>query len=223
MPTTYATLTTAIARAHAPMDNKTGIFLTLWMVSSMANAEITIQALSYQERLITRSADAIEIVVIHCTELPDLASAREFGEKIHYPQSRTGNSGHFYIDRDGHTEQWVDPLRVAHHVAGGNENSIGIELVNLGRFPDWFDSRKQVPEEPYPATQITALITLLNKLADQYPNLKYITGHQDLDQRQQPASDNPALMIPRKIDPGPQFPWQQVLSAINLIRPAADG
>lgn len=189
----------------------------------MANAEITLQALPYQERLKARAADSIELVVIHCTELPDLATAREYGEKIHYPQSRTGNSGHFYIDRDGHIEQWVEPLRIAHHVAGGNDNSIGIELVNRGRYPDWLDSRKQLPDEEYPPSQIVALTALLDKLTVQYPNLKYIAGHEDLDQRQVPASDNPALMVPRKVDPGPQFPWQQVLSATSLKRQTDDG
>ncbi len=189
----------------------------------MANAEITIKALSYQERLKARAAESIELVVIHCTEIPDLATARVYGEKIHYSQSRTGNSGHFYIDRDGQIEQWIDPLRIAHHVAGGNENSIGIELVNRGRYPDWLDSRSQVPTEEYPAAQITALSALLNKLAAQYPNLKYIAGHEDLDQTEVQASDNHEIMVARKVDPGPMFPWPQVLAASSLQRQATDG
>ncbi|MGB5810493.1 MAG: N-acetylmuramoyl-L-alanine amidase, partial [Polyangiales bacterium] len=85
--------------------------------------------LPYEENLDTRAADSIDLVVIHCTELPDLAAAREMGEQIRYPQSGTGNSGHFYIDRDGTIEQWVGPLRIAHHVRGFNDRSLGIELV----------------------------------------------------------------------------------------------
>ena len=72
-------------------------------------------------------------MVIHCTELPDLGMARGFGEKVMHKNSHTGNSGHFYIDRDGSIEEWVPVNRVAHHVRGFNSKSIGIELVNNGR------------------------------------------------------------------------------------------
>ena len=71
-------------------------------------------------------------MVIHATELPDMETAREYGERIHHDESRTGNSGHFYIDRDGRIEQWVPLDRVAHHVRGHNRDSVGIELVNGG-------------------------------------------------------------------------------------------
>ena len=93
--------------------------------------------LPYAHRLVSRPTDSIDLVVIHCTELPDLATAREYGQYIHYPDSGTGNSGHFYIERNGNVEQWVPLDRVAHHVRNYNERSIGIELVNTGRFPDW--------------------------------------------------------------------------------------
>ena len=42
----------------------------------------------------------VDLVVIHCTELPDLAIAREYGERVLHDNG-SGNSGHFYIDRDG--------------------------------------------------------------------------------------------------------------------------
>ena len=83
----------------------------------------------------------ISLVVIHCTELPDLPMARSYAERIHYPTSATGNCGHFYVDRDGAVEQWVPLDRTAHHVRGFNRQSVGIELVNSGRYPDWLDSR----------------------------------------------------------------------------------
>lgn len=175
-------------------------------------------SLPYATRLQARPASAIDLVVMHCTELPDLAMAREYGERIHYEQSRTGNSGHYYIDRDGTVLQFVPDTHIAHHVAGHNANSIGVELVNRGRYPHWLDSRHQTFEEPYDSTQINALLDLLALLRTRYPYLLHIAGHADLDQRVEPASDNPAVLLPRRLDPGPLFPWQQVISASGLQR-----
>ena len=174
--------------------------------------------LPYVGALAAREARDIHRVVIHCTELPDLATAREYGERIHYAESGTGNSGHYYIDRDGAVEEWVPPDRVAHHVRGHNGNSIGIELVNRGRFPEWFDSRRQAMDEPYTGAQIDALIALLRHLADRLPALTAIAGHEDLDREEVEASDDPGLRVRRKRDPGPLFPWAEVLGAIPLRR-----
>ncbi len=177
------------------------------------------EPLPYEHLLAARAPAAIDMVVIHCTELPDLAMARDYGEHVLY-DSGTGNSGHYYIDRDGSIHQYVDVLRVAHHVRGFNPRSIGIELVNTGRYPDWLDSRHQAMDEPYPQTQIDALIALLRGLPVQLPALRWIAGHEDLDTEQVPASDDPALYVPRKRDPGPRFPWEAVLAAVGLERRA---
>lgn len=174
--------------------------------------------LSYVDRLDERSLDSIGVVVIHATELPDLATAREYGEKIHHQDSRTGNSGHFYIDRDGSIEQWVPLERVAHHVRGHNANSIGIELVNRGRWPHWWHSEHQRWDEPYPEAQIEALIGLLQRLSEQLPALGAIAGHEELDTDTIPASDHPDIQIRRKLDPGPLFPWDRIESTVDLKR-----
>lgn len=178
--------------------------------------EILRRPLSYIERLETRDIDTIELVVIHCTELPDLDMARTWGEKIVHPQSQTGNSGHFYVERDGSLEEWVPAEYIAHHVRGRNDNSIGIELVNNGRYPNWFYSTQQQMTASYPQLQIDALIALLNELAIKLPALQQLAGHQDLDTVMIPAEDDPALMIKRKLDPGPCFPWQQLLAKVPL-------
>ena len=89
--------------------------------------------------------------------------ARDYGERVLYPASGTGNSGHYYIDRDGGIVEYVTPQRVAHHTRGWNPRSIGIELVNIGRFPDWLDSRRQAMDEAYTEAQIEALIALLGE------------------------------------------------------------
>ncbi len=174
------------------------------------------QKLSYDTQLTKRSLTAINLLVIHCTELPDLALAREYGEKILY-DSGTGNSGHFYIDREGQVQQWVSLNRVAHHVKDHNQNSVGIELVNTGRYPHWYHSKYQSMTEPYPDIQIKALIQLIQHLSHELPDLKHIVGHEDLDQRQIPAEDDPKRIVARKMDPGPLFPWQTVMQNTHLI------
>lgn len=174
--------------------------------------------LSYIDRLDSRDCDRIKMVVVHCTELPDLDMARTWGEKLVHGQSRTGNSGHYYIDRDGSIEQWVPLDRIAHHVRGHNADSIGIELVNKGRYPHWFHSQHQNMTERYPDAQISALATLLTDLTGQLPGLAVIAGHQQLDNGQIPADDAPQTLIRRKLDPGPQFPWQAILSGVPLQR-----
>lgn len=173
--------------------------------------------LPYVDRLPERPAAAVDLVVIHCTELPDLATAREYGEKVLY-DSGAGNSGHYYVDRDGTICRYVPGTRVAHHVRGHNPHSIGIELVNLGRYPHWWDSRHQAMTEAYPPIQIAALRQLLAQLRDEFPNLRHIAGHEDLDIARMPASDDPSLEVPRKLDPGPLFPWDDVLADSGLER-----
>jgi N-acetylmuramoyl-L-alanine amidase len=177
--------------------------------------------LPYVDRLDRRDAAAIDQVVIHCTELPDLATARDYGERIVHPGSGTGNSGHYYVDRDGAIHRFVPDLRVAHHAVGHNARSIGIELVNRGRWPNWKDSRCQTFDEPYTDAQVRALNALLGELAARFPALRWIAGHEDLDTRMEPASDDPAILVPRRRDPGPLFPWPLVLAATRLERPAA--
>ena len=175
------------------------------------------QPLAYVAKLRVRDVADIDLVVVHCTELPDLATARAYGERIVHP-SGTGNSGHYYIDRDGSVFRYVPDERVAHHVRGHNERSIGIELVNTGRWPDWLDSRRQTMTEIYPDAQIDALLGLLEQLRACLPNLRGIAGHQDLDTDLVPASDDPTRQVRRKLDPGPLFPWQRVVDACDLRR-----
>ena len=194
---------------------------------------IRLRPLPYQPLLAQRTLQEIDLLVIHCTELPDLATAREYGERLLYPLSHgqqsavddgpieqrgTGNSGHYYIDRDGSTEQWVDNDRVAHHVRGFNPRSIGIELVNRGRYPDWYHSERQQMTETYPGQQVSALLWLINQLQQSLPALRWIAGHADLDLELIAAANDAAIQVHRKLDPGPLFPWQHVLSRCQLQR-----
>lgn len=180
-------------------------------------AAIRVDHLPYVEKLEARRIEAIDLVVVHCTELPDLATAREYGERVLHA-SGTGNSGHWYVDRDGSIVEYVPATRIAHHVRGHNPRSVGIELVNRGRYPRWLDAGHQAMEEPYPDVQVAALLRLLAKLAPELPSLRLIAGHEDLDTERVPASDDPSRLVPRKRDPGPLFPWPRVLAASGLRR-----
>lgn len=173
--------------------------------------------LSYVDSLPVRDATAIDLVVVHCTELPDLAMAREYGERVLHADG-SGNSGHYYIDRDGSVLRFVAATRVAHHTRGYNPRSIGIELVNIGRYPDWFDSRHQAMREPYTDAQITSLRALLSQLQRQCPALRWIAGHEDLDTDMVAASDDASVQVARKRDPGPLFPWHAAVAESGLQR-----
>jgi N-acetylmuramoyl-L-alanine amidase len=188
------------------------------MLSDPPIPVVHVDLLPYQDRLQARSLTDIDMAVIHCTELPDLAMARRFGEEIHYPQSQTGNSGHYYIDRDGALHQYVRIDRIAHHTHGYNARSIGIELVNIGRYPDWLDSRRQAMHESYTDAQLLALVALLHDLQQEVPSLQWISGHEDLDTTEVPAKDDPGRTVRRKRDPGPLFPWPRILDAVDLRR-----
>ena len=183
---------------------------------------IDVHHLHYVERLQARAAEAVDLVVIHCTELPDLATARQYGERVLY-EAGTGNSGHWYIDRDGRIVEYVPATRIAHHVRGHNANSVGIELVNRGRFPHWLDTRHQAMDEPYPDAQVEALVALLAHLRATLPALTAIAGHEDLDTERVPATDDPSVLVSRKRDPGPLFPWPRVLVSCGLAYRASDG
>jgi N-acetylmuramoyl-L-alanine amidase len=157
------------------------------------------------EALPERNVADIGLLVLHSTEEPSLEDARRIAQ-----ESEDCISAHYYIDRDGSTEEWVPITRVARHVSGHNQASIGIELVNLGRSPYHFASSSQAPTEPFGDAQIEALEELIDILRDACPNLIDIKRHSDLDRRWVPAADTPSRTVRRRIDPGPLFPWPRV-------------
>jgi N-acetylmuramoyl-L-alanine amidase len=183
----------------------------LSVLAAEDDMKVITQLLPYNDNLQQRQTGSIDLIVLHCTETPTLEEARAIGEKILYSGSRTGNSGHYYIDRDGQIYCYVTDDRVAHHTKGYNQTSIGIEIVNSGRYPHWRHSAHQAPTEKYTPAQIRATIELLKYLKKKYPKISGLERHSDLDRTKIPAKDKPGILINRKIDPGPLFPWQEVL------------
>lgn len=188
------------------------------MLPDLPPPPVLLEPLPYEERLEPRPLSKIDLVVVHCTEVPTLQLSREYGERILYAGSQTGNSGHYYIDRDGTVVMYVRPERIANHVRGYNTRSVGIELVNTGRYPYWRDSKRQAMTDPYPQAQIDALIALLKELQKELPNLHFIAGHEDLDRDKETAFDDPNILVARKLDPGPLFPWPEVMRQVKLQR-----
>lgn len=170
------------------------------------------QLLPYNDHLELRDTRTLQMIVLHCTELSDLKEARQYGERILYEDNGTGNSGHFYIDRDGTVYRYVMEDRIAHHVVGHNRNSIGIEIVNRGRYPDWYAVASQTPTEDYTPEQMECVRELLRDLKARYPSLTQIARHSDLDVQMIAASDDPSAFVRRKIDPGPRFPWDEIVA-----------
>lgn len=179
--------------------------------------QIRKELLPYHAHLETRDVNTLELVVLHCTELPDLSTARKFGERILYAESSTGNSGHYYIDRDGSIAQYVEDDRVARHVIGHNTASLGIELVNTGRYPHWFHAEHQSMTEPYAMAQIAALKELLVDIHARHPSVTRLARHSDLDTAMMAAEDHPSAQVRRRLDPGPMFPWEDVKAFWNTV------
>jgi|TARA_R110002096_G_scaffold416576_3_gene619733 N-acetylmuramoyl-L-alanine amidase len=171
--------------------------------------------LPYWLELSARTTDELNMIVIHATELTDMKEAREYGERVLYDNG-TGASGHYYIDRDGTIEQYVPDNRIANHTSGWNSRTLSIELVNLGRYPNWYHSDHQKMQETYPPAQIDALILLVKELKSRYPSIEFTQGHEDLDTRFMPSDNDPEIEVARKMDPGPYFPWAQFLEAVDL-------
>ena len=67
---------------------------------------LRIAPLPYVDALTARDPGDIDTVVIHCTELPDLATARAYGERVLY-DSGAGNSGRQRRRREGEREERV--------------------------------------------------------------------------------------------------------------------
>ncbi len=130
----------------------------------------------------------IDTIIIHYTAMPCDTSLDRLCDKS------AQVSAHYLIDEDGSLYQMVADNKRAWHAGVSywqgrdnvNDNSIGIELVNLGHEYGYTD---------FPTEQIAVLCELLGRLTARYDVVaSKIVGHSD-------------IAPGRKIDPGEKFPW----------------
>src|SRR3546814_17769541 len=94
--------------------------------------EPKVSPLAYEDRLDARPLSQVDLVVIHCTELSDLAIAREYGERVLNIGPGTGQSCHYYSERKDHCTPFVAPDRLAHNGGCKHPRSNGLATINTG-------------------------------------------------------------------------------------------
>lgn len=142
-------------------------------------------------------------IILHYTAIPLDKSILALTER--------GVSAHYLVNDmdDNEVYQLVDENKRAYHAGistwrndkNMNDNSIGIEIVNLGYTVDAIGKRTFLP---YNATQLKKVLLLVKDIADRYqiPPTN-ILGHSD-------------VAPVRKQDPGPLFPWKQLYEKYDV-------
>jgi N-acetylmuramoyl-L-alanine amidase len=152
---------------------------------------------------------AIDMVVIHSTGGPtcDAATGRPIWVKagtlddnMRHIEAHPTLGIHYMIDRDGTLRASVPESQVAHHVFTYSGRSIAIELINDGDGVD-----------PFPETQLTALVKLLRDIVQRRDIRRDgIVRHSDLDRAVMTCDQTQR----RKVDPGPAYPHRAVLDRV---------
>ncbi len=114
----------------------------------------------------------IKHIVIHCTAtIESISYTAKDINRWHKKRGWNGIGYHFVIGLDGTIEKGRPLYKVGAHVKGYNKESIGIVYVG------GLDKNK-IPKDTRTARQKTAILKLLNKLKQKYPNAD-ILGHRD--------------------------------------------
>jgi hypothetical protein len=157
----------------------------------------------------------ISLIVIHATGGPDCNPAIAFrggtfeGIVRYLSNNDRGVSIHYVVGRRGEVARLVPDDRLAVHLtlnphSAISERSIGIELVNDGDGND-----------PFPQEQILALVDLLVELLCTHGlDSNALQGHGQLMPGQL-VCNGVNTGRPRRIDPGPAFPWETVRTLVD--------
>lgn len=157
----------------------------------------------------------VDMVVIHSTGGPTCDAqgraiwvpAGELEDNLRTIAAHPRLGIHWMIDRDGTVRASVPESQVAHHVLTYSRRSIAIELINDGDGQD-----------PFPTSQIDALVTLLQGIVQRHPQVTRarVVRHSDLDRGRLPCAPDRR----RKVDPGAAYPHGEVLR--RVFGPAGD-
>ena len=154
----------------------------------------------------------VKYIVIHSTGGPDCRPRFAFHSgtldtNIKHFKDEVDNSKvsiHYLVDRDGTVVRMVPEDQIAYHVVGYNQQSVGIELINNGNGQD-----------PFSPKQVHALELLLGDLLSRYSlGPENVVAHADLEKRHYFCGKVDAG--PRRVDPGSNFPWQEVRTYLSL-------
>jgi N-acetylmuramoyl-L-alanine amidase len=134
-------------------------------------------------------AQNIDYIILHYTEM----NFQDSVQRLMDPEYSV--SAHYVINEDGMIYQLVSDDKIAWHSGVSywrgqeklNQNSIGIELVNLGN-------------HDFAKPQVSSLVKLIKFLMQKYNiSRNNIIGHADVAPE-------------RKLDPGLFFPWRELAS-----------
>lgn len=165
-------------------------------------------ALIIDDRYQARSQDSrAQYIVLHYT-------SSGFERSLHALTELDVSSHYLISDHDPVIYRLVDEHRRAWHAGDSswqgrtwlNSSSIGIELVH----PGYIDQGTCRQWQPWDQRQIDALIRLLRDIQQRHGIApQNLLGHSDIAPQ-------------RKVDPGPLFPWQQLIDAGVAVGPDPD-
>lgn len=142
------------------------------------------------------------MIVLHWTELPDLAALWKAFRPARLPVSRpelahagrVNVASHFVVDRDGAIYRLLPETAIARHAIGLNRAAIGIENVGGST-------------APLTECQVRANAKLVADLAARHPTIRYLIGHHEYGRfRGTPLwEEKDPTYFTTKVDPGDEF------------------
>lgn len=122
----------------------------------------------------TLDPNKVTHIVIHCTDTPEFrrVSVAEV-DRWHRSRGWHGIGYHFLIGIDGEVWEGRPLHRRGAHVSGHNAHTIGVAYVGGRRAGQPADTRTPM--------QKLALRGLIDRLRRQFPTVRHVVGHRDLN------------------------------------------
>lgn len=149
----------------------------------------------------THGSQTPRVIVLHDTESHDQKGIGDIKGVLGY-LSRTadGLNAHLCIDAEGYTGQGADFNRKCYHAAGGNTNSIGIEMIGFASFSvkKWYGRPGQLEA----VAKWLAYLSVTYDIPLVHSTSNGVCRHKDIPQG-------------AHHDPGVSFPYKRVLKMAN--------